>query len=174
MAVADFEQALPKIHAWIEDLVDKHRGSATSPQAFGFTRLPNYFAQQTLAAARIVVVDTIPKPPLTALGLNQFADFEVQESHGITYYDMYFVLRPLAKDEALHFHELIHTVQWRVLGAESFIRAYALGHVVSGSYRNNPFEKIAYELQARFEREFTPFAAEPLVLQHLQEQGLLK
>jgi hypothetical protein len=81
----------------------------------------------------------------------------------------YFLNRALVDDESLHFHELIHIVQWHVLGAERFLLAYALGHVSVGVYRNNPFERIAYDLQARFVDLPNPFQVEPLVLRHLRE-----
>ncbi len=49
------------------------------------------------------------------------------DAGGITYLDTLSVKRELAEQEPLHFHELIHVVQWRLLGPERFLAAYADG-----------------------------------------------
>ena len=41
--------------------------------------------------------------------------------------DTFFLKPAVAKDEAVHFHELIHVIQWRILGAKEFLRRYADG-----------------------------------------------
>jgi len=43
-------------------------------------------------------------PPLSAMGLNQFSDFELMDANGITYLDTYFVRADHAHIESLHFH----------------------------------------------------------------------
>ena len=42
----------------------------------GFSRLPLYFTEKTLASTKVVVVDPLPMPPLSSMGLVRFADFE--------------------------------------------------------------------------------------------------
>jgi hypothetical protein len=69
-------------------------------------------------------------------------------------------------DESLHFHELVHIVQWQLLGPEQFILSYALALAEFG-YSRNPFEEIAYELQDRFARHEPPFPVEAAVKHHL-------
>jgi hypothetical protein len=66
----------------------------------------------------------------------------------------------------LHFHELIHVVQWRLLGAEFFIAMYA-GGLEKFGYRNNPLEKIAYDAQELFDRSTAVFDAEKFVSDRL-------
>jgi hypothetical protein len=70
--------------------------------------------------AQFVVVDRVPMLPLSSIGLYQFNEFERGDDEGITYLDTYFLKRSPADDEALHFHEMIHIVQWRLLGSEFF------------------------------------------------------
>jgi hypothetical protein len=53
--------------------------------------------------------------------------------------------------EELHFHELIHVVQWSKLGIEQFLLTYGLG-ILQFGYERSPLEAIAYELQARFQK----------------------
>jgi hypothetical protein len=84
--------------------------------SFKFPRLQRYFSEELLSTASVVPIDRLPVPPLSALGLREFADFETQPMGGITYLDTYFLQRvAAATDESLHFHELIHVVQWQVL-----------------------------------------------------------
>jgi hypothetical protein len=145
-------QQLTEILNWIERTLASHRSQLRTVQSLGFSRLPNYYSAETLAAANAVVVSSIPVPPLSAMGLFEFADFERMAPDGITYLDTFFVRDPYAKDESLYFHELIHVAQWQYLGPERFLTLYAAGHMQSGGYRQNPFEVMAYQLQAVFDR----------------------
>src|ERR1017187_10830475 len=88
------------------------------PDEAKFPRLPHYFSEGLLNTASVVPSDRPPVPPLSALGLREFADFEGQPARGITYRDTSFLGRADAKDESLHFHELVHVVQWQVLGPD--------------------------------------------------------
>ncbi len=52
----------------------------------------------------------------------------------------------------LLFHELVHVVQYDVLGVDEFTRLYVGGWAAGGfSYRDIPLERMAYRLQAEFE-----------------------
>ena len=61
------------------------------------------------------------------MGLSRFAAFEQGNFDGITYEDRYFIKRTVMTEETLHFHELIHVIQWRLLGPAGFLAAYANG-----------------------------------------------
>jgi hypothetical protein len=67
----------------------------------------------------------------------------------ITFGDMYFV-RPPYSTEDVHFHELVHVVQWSTLGVREFLLTYALG-IAQHGYAASPLEATAFELQARFQ-----------------------
>jgi hypothetical protein len=90
-----------------------------------------------LARAKVVLVDRVPMPPLSSIVLGRFADFENMDASGITYLDTYFVRQPEAGRESLHFQELVHVIQWQVLGAERFLALYADGLEKHG-YRDSP------------------------------------
>ena len=94
--------------------------------------------------------------------MTQFREFEEMEPNGITYLDTYFVRHEAVGSEALHFHELIHVVQWLTLGPERFLFQYAIGLERFG-YRNSPLEIIAYDAEERFVRGSRPFDAEECV-----------
>ena len=111
---------LPAILNWIDRTLDAHARDRRVVSSFKFCRLPNYFSEGLLNTALVVATDRLPVPPLSALGLREFADFENQPISGITYMATYFLRRSAARDESVHFHELVHVVQWQVLGPERF------------------------------------------------------
>ena len=92
-----------------------------------FPRLPSYYSPEILSLAKVIVIDRVPVPPLSAMGLAEFAEFEQTSFDGITYKDTYFIRKDHAGDEFIHFHELVHVIQWRELGVEAFLLAYANG-----------------------------------------------
>jgi hypothetical protein len=148
--------------------IGAHGKNAKSVASVGFSRLPLYFSRELLAAAKFVAVDRVPVPPLSTLGLNRFAAFEEGDYDGITYLDTFFLKKSRVTDEGLYFHELIHVVQWRVLGPEVFLGAYADGLEAFG-YRNSPLESMAYDAQAVYSRSTRVFDAEQLVAERLSE-----
>ena len=115
MDISALQHRLPAIRKWIDTTVEEHRPVARPLTSLGFSRLAHYFDAETLKRASVVEVDVVPKPPLTALGLHQFSEFEQMTAAGTTYGDVYFVVRARATDESLHFHELVHAIQWRIL-----------------------------------------------------------
>jgi hypothetical protein len=169
MQVNEILARLPAVQNWIDELVERSRPNARPVSELEFKRLGDFYSAETLQRAQCVVTNTIPLPPLTALGLPGFEDFENGSPLGITYGDLYFVRAWRFGDESLHFHELVHTIQWNHLGPEKFLEEYALGYLNAGVYENNPLEQIAFALQERFEDGEKTFQVEPLVLRHLRE-----
>jgi hypothetical protein len=164
------KRILPLATDWIHDTLATHSAQARSVASFGFRRLPQYYPAELLQSTKVVALPgKLPVPPLRSWGLDipAFADFENLNAAGITYLDTYFVKASLVTDESLHFHELVHVLQWAHLGPERFLMAYALGLAQLG-YRDSPLETMAYDLQAEFEQGKLPFQVEPLVLQKLQ------
>lgn len=161
MSPSEFEQAYPLVIGWIHQTLRAHAPYATSVASRGFPRLPRYFSGELLASAKVIYVESVPTPPLSALGLTQFPEFENMTANGITYLDTFFAHREAADDERLHFHELIHVIQWQTLGPKLFVAAYADGLEKFG-YRESPLERMAYDLDARFTNESEPFDAEAI------------
>ena len=83
------------------------------------------------------------------MGLQRFREFEHGDYDGITYLDTIFVKGSQANDEELYFHELIHVLQWGLLGPERFLALYADG-LESFGYRDSPLEKMAYLAEKEF------------------------
>lgn len=167
LTAEQFSKLYPKIIGWIDLQLALHSNGAKPIAAAGFARLPEYFGKDVLASARYVLVDKVPMPPLTKLGLPQFADFEHMAAAGVTYRQTFFVRKEEAGRESLFFHELIHVVQWSLLGPENFLRQYAAGLETAG-YRNSPLEVMAYDAQERFEASHDTFDAVRLVKTQLR------
>jgi hypothetical protein len=159
MTEQEFRAVYPLIARWIKKTLAKHATAARPVASFGFSRLPDYYVAQVLASSKAVVVPRVPMPPLSAMGLDRFRDFEKMNAGGMTFFDTYFVRADHAHDESLHFHELVHLIQWRLLGPEKFLALYADGLERFG-YRKSPLEVIAFQLQHRFQREAKPFSVE--------------
>ena len=157
---------LPSMVAWIDQTLAAHAGNAVAVADFGFNRLPIFYSPVLLARAKVVEVARVPVPPLSALGLPEFAAFEQGDYGGITFKDTYFVKATEAANESLHFHELVHVVQWAHLGVEKFLLQYAAGLAAHG-YRNSPLEVMAYDLQAYFDSNNKPFDVEGVVRSRL-------
>jgi hypothetical protein len=149
---------LPPALKWIRETLGAYDLQKRSVESFGFQRLPLYFHLSLLHATNVVVTDNPPVPPLSVWGLSEFAWIEARP-RAVTYQDTYFVETGATSSESLHFHELVHAIQWRVLGPEDFLLMYAAGLADRG-YEDSPLETMAYEHQARFEAGGPPYSVE--------------
>jgi hypothetical protein len=166
MSPEDFEKYYPLLHSWIDSTLASHAVRAQTVASRSFARLPLYFSAQTLSSAKIVLVDQLPIPPLSSMGLTRFAEFERGNFGGITYLNTFFLKRDQSKNETIHFHELIHVLQWNILGSKEFLRSYADGLERFG-YRASPLEVMAYGAEAAFVASADRFDAERLVAEML-------
>jgi hypothetical protein len=162
----EFRTAYPKLRAWIQKTLEFYEKNAKPIASMHFVRLPLYFDPSLLETAKFIAIDRLPMPPLSAMGLSRFAVFEQGDFNGITYLDRYFIKQAVVTEEAIHFHELIHVIQWRLLGPEDFLAAYANGLDEFG-YENSPLEKMAYDAEAAFKRSSPIFDAEKFVEKHV-------
>ena len=166
MTPEEFRIAYPKVQDWIQKTLTAYEKDAQPIASMHFARLPLYFDYDLLETAKFIPIDRVPMPPLSEMGLGRFAAFEQGNFHGVTYLDRYFIKRTIVTEEALHFHELIHVIQWRLLGPEAFLSAYANGLDEFG-YENSPLEKMAYDAEASFKRSSAIFDAEKFVAERL-------
>ena len=167
MTEEQFKSIYPQVSEWIRQTLFSYAAKARAVDSVGFKRLPLYFTPELLSITKFVVVDQLPVPPLSKMGLKQFADFERGNWDGITYLDTFFVRRSRVSDERLYFHELIHVLQWHLLGPERFLTAYADGLEALG-YHKSPLEIMAYDAENTFVTVAQPFDAEKLVREQLK------
>jgi hypothetical protein len=127
MSSEEFAKFYPPLLDWIRTTLAASASMAETIASRGFSRLPLYFTEETLATTKVVLVEPLPMPPLSSMGLTRFADFERGDFDGITYIDTIFLKPTHSNNENMHFHELIHVIQWRLLGPDHFLFAYANG-----------------------------------------------
>ena len=93
--------------------------------------------------------ERVPNPPfyqeLEKLGFSGLPDFTTMAA--ITFDDVVVFHDPLTPQ--LIFHELVHVLQYRLLGIEEFARLYVRGYL-HGGYDGTPLEVCAYQLDGRF------------------------
>ncbi len=144
-----FRAALPGIRQWIDEFLNNHAEQARAVSTLGFTRLATCFPQELLECSKVVMVSQVPFPPVDRLGLPELAPVQHMSFAGITFKDTFF-LQQDQTSESLHFHELVHVVQWARLGIDNFLLAYGVGLIQCG-YERSPLEQMAYTLQRSFE-----------------------
>jgi hypothetical protein len=141
--------AVPRLGKWIDELLDDYANQARTVQSLGFEQLALCFPKELLERTKVVEVARLPFPPVERFGLPEFAGMQQMQLDGITFKDTFF-LRKGESSESLHFHELVHVVQWDRLGVDKFLLAYGFGLKQFG-YKNSPFEQMSYTLQSSFE-----------------------
>lgn len=151
-----FYSTLPAVNDWIEHTLEQNREYAVPVIDIGFSRLEKVYPPDLLVKAKVVVVPgKVPYPPISSMGLPEFQQMEAMPFSGITYKDTFFVRQELAHFESLHFHELVHVVQWDQLGVNKFLLAYGVGLMQYG-YKDSPLEQMAYALQEGFDHATLP------------------
>jgi len=149
-----FHTALPEVRQWIDQLLDVHANHARVVNTLGFTRLSACFPNELLDRTKVVSVERVPFPPVDRFGLPELTSMQQMSFDGITFKDTFFLRQGYASEE-LHFHELVHVVQWARLGIDNFLLAYGLGLLTFG-YAQSPLERMAYALQRSFELGTAP------------------
>ena len=90
MTPEEFQKFYPLLIEWLRTTLAVHAGAARTVASRAFPLLPLYFTADTLASAKVVLVDRLPVPPLSSWGLTRFTDFERGNLDGITYLDTFF------------------------------------------------------------------------------------
>lgn len=144
------QQHLPPVISWIRSTLEHHSPDKIPLVTTGHARLlSGYFPSSFLERSYVIYTDEIPSVPLYATGIPELISMNQMPAAGITYLDTFFILQTEKHDPSIHFHELIHVIQWEYLGMERFLLCYGHGLLTSG-YRSSPLEKMAYDLQHRF------------------------
>ncbi len=147
----NYLEKIPFVKKWIDNTLLNHNSARIRMSDLNFRRLPSYFQKETLQNTYVIYTDKIPVFPFEEMNLPLFPEMNSINVAGITYMNSFFALNYLKNDEVLHFHELVHTVQWKQLGSEKFLELYAIGLIEHG-YRMSPLECMAYDLQGHFQR----------------------
>ena len=156
---------LNKIAEWIHQVNTAHALQRQSCSVFQHA-FEDFYSAEFLASAYFVVVDDIPKPDFAELRAAGFGAFMDMEAAGITYDDTYYVQRRFVEDRGLHFHELVHVLQWRYLQREGFIKRY-MSEILRHGYQDAPLEIMAYQLDGHYRQGNPPLDVQAYVQQNL-------
>ena len=152
---------------WVRSQRTLHRPLAQALSASIRQPLEPYFKPDTLDCVRVRVVPSIENPGFYAefekAGQPIPLDFSLMD--GITFVDTVLIAEPSIRSTGLLpliFHECVHVVQYKVLGADVFVSQYVNGWASNGfDYFSIPLEKTAYAMQSRFQAgEHIPFSVE--------------
>jgi hypothetical protein len=153
---ASLAHAAASLSAWPVAEYIRHHRDLLHPHASGLAphsrfALAPYFPPADLDRVRIVERDPLPLAGLhwTATLANlAFNAPTLNLIEAITLDHVIAARSPMATD--LLFHELVHVVQFRLLGTHTFAKLYARGFLRTGGYNAIPLEQCAYQLEARF------------------------
>jgi hypothetical protein len=166
---------LDRAPGWVETQREAFQPTSVPISEEDRSILRHYFGHAVLQASRLAWVDEIPNPDFYAAleraGEERPLDFGLMTA--ITFVDTIVISRSQFEGPAtwrpLLFHELVHVVQYRVLGRDRFVRQYIEGWARNGFfYESIPLERMAYELQGRFDLASTRFSAETEVVRALE------
>ncbi|MBE0468275.1 MAG: hypothetical protein IBX55_02035 [Methyloprofundus sp.] len=138
------------INTWIDGALSESLPKRICCSCFA-TELSGYYSKDLLSRAYFVVVDELPLPTFLAHENPLFKGFLEMDMDAITYKNTYFIKARRANNMTLHFHELVHVIQWELLGAENFVERY-LSELEAYGYDEAPLERMAYGLQGAYEK----------------------
>ena len=124
---------IDKIITWIDQTIENHSSQAVSCGRF-CSQFNGFYPAEFLSNSYYVVIGQLPKPDFPELRQAGFGDFIDMDLDGITYKNTYFIKKKYEGDLSLHFHELVHVLQWKNLGAQAFIQRY-MKEILSYGYR---------------------------------------
>ena len=156
---------LEEIEKWIYQVNSSHKGVRRSCSTLQ-EDFNGFYSPEFLKTAFFVVTDEIPKPDfprLRELGLGDFIDMDLG---GITYNNTYYIKKEAANELRLHFHELVHVLQWRELAPQGFIERY-IREIQDFGYNNAPLEKMAYALDRHYQSKGRHLSVEQFVREKL-------
>ena len=164
---------------WISNQRDLHRAHSEPLPDTTTAALRGFFSEETLDRARIRRVPVIENPPFyrefEEAGASIPLDFSVWAA--ITFGDVILVSDsqvPAPPPHSVVFHEMVHVVQYDVVGIHEFARRYVIPFIQNRyNYMTIPLETVAFDLQTRFEgAKGAPFSAEAEIRSRLNTPGL--
>jgi hypothetical protein len=161
---------------WVESQIDENRSTARDLTLAEKEEFALFFEPNILDTARIKIVSIIDNPDFysTLQEMNIPKLLDLRMVLGITFKDTIILsqrlLGPGSAPKALLFHELVHVVQYEVLGLRRFVEHYVQGWVKGGlDYYAIPLEIDAYDLEERYKKDpKAKFSVREAVLKRLE------
>ena len=158
---------------WLWEQRNLHLARARRLPAEERTALQDYFDHRILGKVRVAAVDRISNPPFYAeLKAAGYPTMDISGAMGIAFIDCVVVRKSCQSNpvtwHSVLFHELVHIVQFDILGPEKHLEVYLRGWMDSGyQYPAIPMETQAQRLEARFNRHEPPFSVRDILEQEL-------
>ena len=160
---------------WVRAQRARHRPEARPLHPQTQAALLSFFDAELLRDARFRRVPVIENPDFydALIAAGQPVPMDFASARGITYDDTVLLSAGdgtvPGPPSALLFHELVHVVQYKLLGIGAFVRRYVTGWADAGFvYEAIPLEREAFDLQHRFEQApRTPFRVREVVAARL-------
>ena len=171
---------LEKFGEWLRRQRKIHLANARPLSSQEKSQLDGYFEKRILDKARLADVDQISNPEfyddLAKSGIPIPLDFST--AVGLTLVDCIIIRKELWANPAslisTIFHELVHVVQFDILGFKRHIELYSDSLRDSGyQYHGVILEKQAYDLSERFVSGKSPFSVSRAVKEDLKRAGYL-
>jgi hypothetical protein len=160
---------------WLWEQRNLHRADSRELSAQERLAFQGYYGDGTLDRVRLATVERISNPSFySQLQSSGYPTLDVSFAAGMAFVDCVVVRRSINQDSAwwrsLLFHELVHVVQFEVLGPERHLELYLRGWMENGyRYDSIPFEEQARQLEARFNGHEPPFPVREAVETGLAE-----
>jgi hypothetical protein len=151
----------PLVARYIEIQRDRLAPTAMPLPEISKLRLRQHFSDADLDRVRVVKVDPlpIPNPPFYPVLRQLRLDIPGPTLVEAITFDYLMAARE-SMGLPLLFHELVHVVQYRLLGVKGFARLYVRGFLAEGGYHAIPLERCATEMERRFITATEPFDVE--------------
>lgn len=144
----DEKSLIKMVETWVRQVNRQHESVRQSCSQFA-DDFEGYFAPEFLVQCHFVVTPSIPTPDNRLLNQLGLGGFFGENLVGLTLSDTYYLLPSVAENLRVHFHELVHVVQWQQLGVGGFVSQYLQEYCRYG-YEHMPLERMAYELDSSF------------------------
>lgn len=146
---------------WVKEQREVFRPRGRALPDMVVAQFSPFFEERLLQEVRLVKVPVLENPPFLAPYEATFAEkaiplLDFSTMAGITFIDTILLVDRFLTDGAvdLIFHELVHAVQYDLLGPDKFVELYLLGWINQGfNYPAIPLEMDAYDLQNRYEAD---------------------
>ncbi len=157
------------VHAYICCQRDQLQSQANILPTRDRILVERYFKPDVLDRVRILVADPLPisNPPFASLMRHFGFGFPSPLLTEAITFENVIAFRE-AMNSSVLFHELVHVVQYQVLGVREFARQYVSGFLDTRSYSDVPLERCAFHLQFRFETDARHFDVDSEVRLHLR------
>jgi hypothetical protein len=162
---------------WIKEQRELFRPQGRELPDTAVAQFAPFFEERLLREVRVVVVPALENPKFLEAYRETFTDkgiplMDFTAMPSITMVDTILLVEECLDDSAigLIFHELVHAVQYDLLGPDKFVELYLVGWVNQGfNYAAIPLEMDAYDLQNRYEADPTaPFPVKEEISQSLE------